>query len=157
MKKITVLIVFLFSLNAAFSQMSIDKGYKDFNLGVGFSGYGMPIYFGMDFGVYKDITVGFNASMRFDNYYNNSLGLSANGNYHFNTLLEIPSNWDLYAGLSLGYLIWLGDDGYDGGDDFGLDIQVGGRYFWNDNWAINVEFGGGTATSGGKIGVTKKL
>jgi outer membrane immunogenic protein len=157
MKKIALLVVMFISLNTAFAQATIDKGYKDVNFGVGFSGYGLPVYFGMDFGVYKDITVGFNAAVRFDDYYNNSLGISGNGNYHFNSLLELPSQWDLYAGLSLGYIIWFGDDGYDGGDDFGLDLQVGGRYFWNDSWAINVEFGGGTAFSGGKIGVTKKL
>ncbi len=27
-------------------------------------------------------------------------GLSFNGNYHFNTVLEIPKDWDLYAGLN---------------------------------------------------------
>ena len=157
MKKIALLILMLISLNTAFAQATIDKGYKDLNIGVGFSGIGIPAYFGMDFGVYKDITVGFNAAVRFDDVFNNSLGISGNGNYHFNTLLEIPSQWDLYAGLSLGYILWFGDDTFNSGDDFGLDLQVGGRYFWNDSWAINVEFGGGTAFSGGKIGVTKKL
>jgi hypothetical protein len=38
----------------------------------------------------------------------------------------------------------------------GFDAQVGARYFFNDRFGINLEFGGGTG-SGGNIGITYKL
>jgi hypothetical protein len=36
----------------------------------------------------------------------------------------------------------------------GLGAQIGGRYFFKDNFGLNLEFGGGNALSGGKFGIT---
>ncbi len=157
MKKITILAVFILATATVFAQRPLEKGEKQINFGSGFSSYGLPVYFGMDFGVHQDITAGFNVSYRFTDAYKNPLGISANGNYHFNTLLDIPSEWDLYAGLTLGFVAWLGDDDTKDYSPLGLDLQVGGRYFWSDQWGVNLELGGGTAFSGGRIGLTYKL
>lgn len=157
---ILLLAVFCFSAEA---QSPLAKGGKQLNAGVGFSGWGIPLYGGMDFGVYKDITVGFEVSFRSysqkfvnDTYRSSIFGISGNGNYHFNTILEIPSQWDFYAGLNLGYYIWNSPAGYkgDGGSGLGLGAQIGGRYFFKNNFGINLEFGGGNAFSGGKFGIT---
>lgn len=160
-------IVFLFTLalfsTAAFAQAPLSKGEKQLNAGFGFSGWGLPIYFGADFGVYQDITVGGELSFRSyrhdwrgDNYTHRIFGLSGNGNYHFNRILEIPSNFDFYAGLNLGFYIWSSPSDYDGSESsgLGLGLQVGGRYFFKDNFGLNLEFGGGNAFSGGKFGIT---
>jgi len=85
--------------------------------------------------------------------------VSANGNYHFNSLLDIPNNWDFYAGLNLGFYIWNSSDDYPGSNTSGLGLgaQVGGRYYFNDKLGVNLEFGGGNAFSGGKVGVSVRL
>jgi outer membrane immunogenic protein len=164
MKKLSIIllltVITLFSVSA---QSSLEKGRKQLNAGLGFSGWGVPIYVGMDFGVSRDVTLGLETSIRsykenYDNSHYNSyiLGLSGNFNYHFNRILEIPSNWDFYAGLNVGFYGWSSPDGYPGPGDsgFGLGAQIGGRYFFNDNFGLNLEFGGGNAFSQGKFGIT---
>ncbi len=156
------LILFIF-VASAIAQSPLSKGSKQLNAGLGFSGWGVPIYVGMDFGVYQDITVGGEVSFRSNNekfpggnFRSSIFGISGNGNYHFNSLLEVPSQWDIYAGLSLGYYIWTTSSNYpgNGASGIGLDAQVGGRYFFKNNFGVNLEFGGGNTSTGGKIGVT---
>jgi outer membrane immunogenic protein len=127
------------------------------------TGWGIPIYVGMDFGVLRDLTLGFEGSFRSYNqnytntkYHHSIIGLSVNGNYHFNTLLNIPENWDFYAGLNIGYYFWSSPSDYPGtgSSGLGLGAQIGGRYFFSNNFGLNLEFGGGNAFSGGKFGIT---
>ena len=167
MKKISiVLAVVLFSALAVNAQSPLGNGGKQLNAGIGFSGWGVPFYLGLDFGVHKDITLGLEGSFRsysdnWDkyNYSHNIFGFSGNGNYHFNTILEIPRNWDLYAGLNIGFYIWSSPSGYNGSHNSGLGLggQVGGRYYINNKFGLNLEFGGGNAFSGGKFGISVKL
>lgn len=167
MKKITLLGLFsLLGLTLAFAQAPPGKGGKQLNAGLGFSGWGVPVYVGADFGVHQDITIGPKVSYR--NYSYSALGndwdqslivLSFNGNYHFNTLFNMPSEWNFYAGLTLGYYIWSDLDDYPGARNsgIGLDAQIGGRYFFSDKFGVNLEFGGGSGTGGGSFGITVKL
>ena len=164
----TVAIVFFISLlgfSSASAQGSLGKGNEQFNAGVGFSTWGVPVYLGVDFGVHQDVTIGpvvsyRNYSERFNsNRYSHSIfTLGFNGNYHFNTLIDLDPEWDLYAGLTLGYYIWSSPNDYIGAQAsaLGLQGQIGGRYFFSDKFGVNVEFGGGIS-SGGKFGVTVKL
>ncbi len=151
LKRFTLtLFVISFSI-CAFAQSPIGEGGKQLNLGVGLFDSGFPIYAGMDFGVHPDITVGgqVGLDLGFDYF-----SISGRGDYHFNTLLEIPRDWDFYAGLSIGFLGGIEND-YDSGFDLGL--QVGGRYYWSSDWGINLEFGGGNNLSGGRFGVSKRF
>ncbi len=145
---------------------SLAKGHSQLNMGVGLSGWGIPLYLGFDHAVHKDITLGAELSFRayreyWRSYYysHNILGVSGNGNYHFNNLLHISPKFDLYAGLNLGFYVWRSPYNYDGNHSSGLGLggQVGARYFWNSKFGINLEFGGGNAFSGGKFGLTVKL
>jgi outer membrane immunogenic protein len=168
MKKNIFLIVFCVSIGA-FAQSPLGKGKVQFNAGIGASGWGIPVYAGLDFGVAPDITLGvegsyrsYNQSYYGDKYSSSIIGIGANGNYHFNRVLEIPSNWDLYAGLGFGYYIW--NDNYSNNNFIRSDVsgigfggQVGGRYFFNDKFAINLELGGASSTNGAKIGITYKF
>jgi hypothetical protein len=164
MKKLSLLILlFVITLATISAQSSLEKGRKQLNAGVGFSGWGVPVYIGLDFGVSRDITLGLEASFRsYREDYNNShynsaiYGFSGNGNYHFNRVLNIPSNWDFYAGLNIGFYGWSSPSGYPGSGNSGLGLgaQVGGRYFFTDRFGINLEFGGGNAFSQGKFGIT---
>ena len=38
-----------------------------------------------------------------------------------------------------------------------LGLQIGGRYFFTKNLGLNLQFGGGINTFGGRIGLTYKL
>jgi outer membrane immunogenic protein len=165
MKKIKLLLVFsILGATVAFAQAPPGKGGKQLNAGLGFSSWGVPVHVGLDFGVHPDITIGPDISFRNYRYnwggskWNQSLTVvSFNGNYHFNTLLNIPSEWNFYAGLTLGYYIWGGDEfagAYASG--MGLSGQIGGRYFLSDKFGLHLEFGGGKAT-GGTFGITLKL
>jgi outer membrane immunogenic protein len=164
MKKLSIILLLsVISLFTVSAQSPLQKGRVQLNTGVGFSGWGVPVYFGMDFGVSRDFTLGFEGSFR--NYKENYsetkyqstiLGISGNGNYHFNRIMNIPSNWDFYAGLNVGFYVWSSPYGYPGEGDsgVGLGAQIGGRYFITDHFGLNLEFGGGNAFSGGKFGIT---
>lgn len=164
MKKISLLTLLTFISFSLFAN-PIGKKEKQLNAGVGFSSWGVPLYVGLDYGVHQDVSIGGELSFRTysDNwdhktYTHTIIGLSGNGNYHFNRLLEIPKEWDLYAGLNLGFVMWNSPNDYHGTHTSGLslNLQVGGRYYFNEKFGLNLEFGGGTL-SGGKFGISYKF
>lgn len=166
MKKIIAgFLLLLFAAPVLYAQAPPGKGGKQLNVGLGFSDWGVPVYVGADFGVHDDITIGPKLSYRKRNY--KFLGsdfsqtlivLGFNGNYHFNRLLNLEDNWNLYAGLTLGYYLWSDSETAGAeGSGIGLDLQIGGRYFFNDKLGINLEFGGGSGVGAGSIGLTIKL
>ena len=162
-KSVTIVLLSLITAFAVHSQSPLGKGSKQLNAGIGLSGWGVPLYVGLDFGVARDFSLGIEGSFRSygqkytgSNYSSTIIGLSGNGNYHFNRILEIPSNWDLYAGLNLGYYFWSTPSNYPGtgASTLGLGGQIGGRYFFKKNFGLNLELGGGAAFSSGKFGIT---
>ena len=168
MKKIILIIAFGFISNSLFAQVPLKNGEAQLNAGVGLSGWGVPVYVGLDFGVGNNWTLGGQLSFQTDDndyhgnhYHDSAIGIGFNGNYHFNSLLNIPSKFDFYGGASLTYYIWDYDDyDHDSHPDntsLGLGLQVGGRYFFNKKVGINLELGGNTGTSGAKLGLTFKL
>jgi len=167
MKKIFILCLMLLSASfIANAQNPLPVGRAQLNAGLGFSDWGVPVYLGLDYGVHKDVTLGGELSFRSyrDNFNNNGyshsiLGISGNGNYHFNSALNISEKFDFYAGLNLGFYVWTSSADYPGNHNSGLalGLQVGGRYYFTQNVGLNLEFGGGSAFSGGKIGLTFKL
>ena len=163
MKKLLLVITLVASLSIVYSQQNLSVRKYQLNLGLGLSDYGIPVYVGVDYGLKEDITLGGELSYRSyseniagHNYSDAITSITANGNYHFNTLLDIPENFDFYGGLNLGFLIWNTPSGYAGSHSSGLGLgaQIGGRYYMTDKFGINLELGGGNTLSGGKIGVT---
>lgn len=156
----------LLCLNLTYGQSPLPVGRNQVNFGVGLSTYGVPLYLGIDHSVGRDVTIGAEVSYRSYNekfkdlsYRHSITGISGNFNYHFNSVFKIPQTWDLYAGLNLGFYVWTSPDGYTGTHSSGLGVgaQVGGRYYFSKKTAINLEFGGGNAFSGGKFGLSIKL
>jgi hypothetical protein len=161
-----IILVLLFAFGTVQAQNALDKGQFQFNGGVGLSSWGLPIYLGLDYGITEDITIGGEMSFRSYQdhwsglpYRHSIIGFAGNGNYHFNNLLSIPENWDFYAGLNLGFFIWNSPETYGGSGASGLGFggQVGGRYYFNEKLGVNVEFGGGNASTGGKLGISVRL
>ena len=167
MKKFNAILLLLLATSLiSNAQVPLAKREAQFNAGLGLSGWGVPIYAGFDFGVFNDISLGvemsyvsYNEHFHDAKYRSNVLGIGANGNYHFNTVLEIPRNWDFYAGINLGYYAWGLADDYPGDNSSGLELgaQIGGRYFINRRFGLNLELGGSGTFSGGKIGITYLL
>ena len=164
-KILVAAIALLFVTSLSFGQGTLAKGKAQLNAGVGLSGWGVPVYVGFDYGVHRDITVGGEFSFRSHSSpyngrdYNHTIYCFAgNGNYHFNRILELPKEFDFYAGATLGLYIWSSESGYDGNQHSDLEpsIQVGGRYFFDNNLGINLELGGG-GVSGAKLGITYKF
>lgn len=165
--KASIVLIFVMLLPVdLLSQSALPVGKAQLNAGVGLSGWGVPFYFGIDKCVKKDITIGaellyrsYHENWRYVYYNHTILGLSANGNYHFNSLLNIPRKWDLYAGLNIGFYFWNSPERYPGTQSSGLGLgaQLGGRYYLSDKLGLNLEFGSNNAFSGGKFGVTLKL
>lgn len=163
MKKVLLSIALLAAaMTESKAQGSLAKGSAQINVGAGFSGWGIPIYGGFDLGVHKNITIGAEGSFRSWNnigYKFTIIGISGNANYHFNEIFELPKEMDLYAGLNIGYFIYNTPSGYLGASlsTVGVSGQVGARYFFTNKIGGNIEFGGGSATAGGKLGLTIKL
>ncbi len=124
-----------------------NESKMQLNAGSGFYSGGFPIYAFVDFNVHPDWTVG--PQINFVFYDNFSFVVSGRVDYHFNHLLNIPSQWDLYAGATMGidFSRWT---------SFSSGIHVGGRWYWDKTWGLNVEIGGGTYCSS-TIGVSMKL
>ena len=170
MKKILACASLFFAVATASAQGTLEKNKAQINAGVGISNWGIPVVVGVDYGIAKDFTIGAEASYRSkkDSWYggewkHTGFSISANGNYHFNRILKLPSAFDLYAGLSVGYYHWThkySDDSieYSGSafSPFGIGVQIGGRYFFTKNFGINLEAGGGNV-AGSKIGITYKF
>jgi hypothetical protein len=151
MKKVTLLVAGLFISLVMLAQEGaapLSKGGKQLNFGLGFSSRGLPTYVGMDFAFHNDWTAGPVVQLIFDE--NFGFGALGRVDYHWNRLMGIPSNWDFYLGANVGVI---SQDEFD--IDFGL--QIGGRYYWNEKWGVNLEFGGGSGYGGGGIGVSMKL
>lgn len=162
MKKTIVTLFACLSLTEAVTaQQKISEGLSQYNVGIGASNRGVPLYFGADFGVYKNITAGGEFSIRsyqsryYDYVYRNRLlGFNANGNYHFNEIANLPSEFDFYAGLMLGLYVWDGSPEYSTGAIVTGGGQVGGRYRLQKNIHLNAELQSSGAFSGLKLGVT---
>jgi len=185
MKKILFLAGLFMAAATASAQADLGKGNLQLNAGTGISGWGIPVYVGLDYGVTDEITVGGELSYRYDTssyairanfgrfgeyrsdkitYRHHTFGVFTNGNYHFNRLLRLPRQLDLYAGASLGFFFgsvtssegnikYTGDD-YSG---FSAALQTGARYFFTDNFGVNLELSGGVLTSGAKAGITYRF
>ncbi|MDY0151431.1 MAG: outer membrane beta-barrel protein [Candidatus Cloacimonas sp.] len=166
MKKVLLTLVLVIAVMAIFAQNPVRKGQAQINAGVGLSSWGIPVYVGFDYGIHKDFTMGAEVSYRSyrhewhnHDYDHTVTGISGNLNYHFNHILEIPRNWDLYAGLNLGFYVWNSPEDYHGDNTSGLGLgaQLGGRFYFTDAVGVNLEVGGNNAFSGGKLGLSFKL
>lgn len=163
--KYLLLTIFMLIATISYSKTQVGVGQSQLNAGFGLSSWGIPIYVGFDYGVDNNITVGGEISFRSydDNwksrkYKHSIMGISGNFNYHFNEIFKLKPKWNIYAGINIGFYIWNSDDDYDGDKSgLGLGAQVGARYYFSNSFGINLEFGGGNAFSGGKIGASFRL
>jgi hypothetical protein len=162
MKKTIILSVALLLIIAAGANAQEDgvtKGTGLLNIGVGtggaYSGFtsALPVTLSYERGVANDLSFGGQVSYAhatYDDGYGDNIGLTAiyigaRGSYHFGTVLKLPSKIDLYAGVSLGYVVEsVSDsygDGYAASSGVGYGFFVGGKYFFSQKVGVFVEAG----------------
>lgn len=153
---LTLIVVSLYSSILAQGQMPLTLGEKQIDFGLSLNRGGVPLFVGMDFAVHQDITVGGMASFNLNGF--DYMNLGFRGDYHFNSLMEIPPEFDFYAGATLGFRLGFNDYDYDKyGKGLILGLQVGGRWYWNNQWGLMLEGGGGILGGSGRVGVSRKL
>lgn len=163
--KLSIICLTLFSIAA---KAQIQKGTNLADVGFGLSSYGIPIYLGYEHLITDEIGIGvaLNYTSYQENSYLNNYKWSfiyggIKGNYHFNKLLELDSKFDVYGGLTLGY--WkatLKNDNNTYNSSLGNSAffsgQIGGRYFFSNQFSAILEAGGGNV-SGLTAGVSLKF
>ena len=161
MKKTSLfLMVLLMSL-----MVNAQKGKKQLNIALGFAKNSIPVYVGLDFWIHEDISLGgevgwgrYNWEHKDNDYHQDVFSFSFNGNYHFARILGIPEEFDIYAGLNIGFYHWTDNDPFDYWDNhtsgLGLGIQVGFRYYFSSKFGFYLEGMAGNQISSGKIGLS---
>jgi hypothetical protein len=159
MKNLVSFALIALTCTIAQGQYALKTGSFQANGGFGLSGWALPVYVGADYGFDKNISLGGDLSFSFLNTV-----VSANANYHFVEMLQLEDVFDVYGGVNMGFFIRnqrLNPEAippyYNNSVPVNIGIQVGGRYYFNKNFAVNLELGGGIAFSGGKIGISYLL
>jgi outer membrane immunogenic protein len=159
MKNLVSFALIALTCTIAQGQYALKTGSFQANGGFGLSGWALPVYVGADYGFDKNISLGGDLSFSFLNTV-----VSANANYHFVEILQLEDVFDVYGGVNMGFFIRnqrLNPEAippyYNNSVPVNIGIQVGGRYYFNKNFAVNLELGGGIAFSGGKIGISYLL
>ncbi|RKD92260.1 hypothetical protein [Mangrovibacterium diazotrophicum] len=149
MKKRILFIALVLISGSIFAQGSapLSKGEQQLNFGLGASDHGLPVYIGADFAFHNDWTAGPVLKLILDD--DTKFAALGRVDYHWNRLLDIPSNWDFYLGANVGVLS-------NNGADLNLGLQLGGRYYWSNRWGVNLEVGGGTGFDT-SLGLTMKF
>ena len=103
MKKMLLLLGSVLAISTASAQ-AFRKGDVQLNGGLGFSDISTMIYGGVDFGISKQVSLGgelfYRGTSKGDIEYSN-IGVLFTSNLHFAQSIRVPSNLDLYGGLSL--------------------------------------------------------
>jgi len=131
---IAIVGVILLSSGSVFGQA---QKYLNFGL----------FYASIEFPVSNLITVAPQISTDYDF---NKFIIAAKGNFYLDDVFGVTEDWDTYAGVNLGWRLESNNDGFNWG------IHIGGRWFWDDKWGVNAEFGGGSGVIGG-VGITMKM
>lgn len=140
------------------AQYALQTGKMQINGGFILS-QGLPVYAGIDYGFDKNISLGGELTLSF---YRSMI--AANANYHLAKIFGIDDNiFDVYGGVTLGLMLrnqsFDAESGpvYYSNSPVNFGIQIGGRYYFKKNLAVNLELGGGIAHSGIKTGISYLL
>lgn len=167
MKHLQALSLFLLVSTLVAAQGPLAYDGNQFNLSSGYTTNGIPVNLSFEFGWGEDYSLGIEGSYRlYDETLDNRdfdhgiFGFAIFGNYHFNTMLKLPDQWNVYAGANVGFYKWFSEEGYleysnsRNSSTLGVGIQIGGRYYFNDNFGVFLEGQGGTEVVGGRLGVS---
>ncbi len=144
------------------AQSKMGENVATFGLGLGYPGvYGSsglpPLFVSLDHAIQERISIGGTVSyatssysFAVDKWSYNYVFVGARGAYHFADEIKDLKNFDLYGGLTLGYVIvsssFSGANAaiYNysvGSSYFQFGLYAGGRYFFSPKWAATAELG----------------
>ena len=152
MRKFLLSLVAICFLALGAQAQEMSKGQLVGSARLGFGGGGFPIAVSADYGVAGNlingndaISVGGQLGMFIwnDGYESHiDFTLTARGNFHY----QFVDNLDTYAGVQIGFFK----------NSLGLGFDLGARYYFNDKFAVNLEFGG-CGFTGASAGISMKL
>jgi len=131
MKNLIITLILCVAVVSVQSQSFEGKGDSKLNLGFDFYGYGYGIKVTYDYGLGDVISIGAGSSFYLNND-ENDYYLYFRSNVHLGILLDLPSQFDIYPGIELGYL---------SRSDIGLSAYIGLKYFFSDKIGIFAEIG----------------
>jgi hypothetical protein len=136
----TLLIALFLGVSAtSFAQSAAGEDHGNaLNIFVGFGDNYTAITANYEFTITKDLTIAPVASIVFGD--NSDFGVGGRLDYYFDSLLNLPTEWDIYAGVDTGLY-------FDSGD-FDVNGHMGVEYLFNDKIGLIGEFGVGSLTSG---------
>jgi len=152
MKKITLILLFFIGATT-FVSAQANKGL---NFGIGLSSGGLPVYVNYDIPVAANLSVAPSVQTNLDGF--NWITPAVKVDYYFDELFGLPDAWDVYAGGNLGFTIWMNNyyNGASHSNGIHIGIEIGGRWWFNDKWGLNLELSGGTGF-GTKFGMSMKM
>ena len=158
------------------TSLSAQPDSRYFNVGLGLSNWGVPVFGTIEIPLKfqnQRVIVGgsFRTKRESFSYLGSSsawrhtiVGIEGGWSCYFDDLADLPSEFDVYGGLRLGYYFWstrLTDnidgfnDSYTGlTDGLGLRGVIGGRYHYKSDKSLFLELGGGNVTAGGRFGLS---
>ncbi len=119
MKRYVLLLSLILLPYMIHAQCFTGKYDQKLQAGFNFYGYGMGIKASYDFGLSNAFSVGGGAVFYSSGEYHSGFFLFGRGDYHFQDIIDLPKELDVYAGLELGVI---------GKSYFGLGGHLGGRY-----------------------------
>ena len=141
MKKLLLSLVVILSINTIANAQAWDgKGDTKISIGYEFYSYSTISNLGntqdglvttIDYGITDNISIGtgINYNLNSTNFYFN-----LRSDYHFQHLLELSSNFDVYAGADIGLNTY-----HD--NDWDLGFHIGSRFMFTDVIGIYLEVG----------------
>ena len=140
MRLLLILLLSLISFKTLQAQSFTGKGDQKLQAGFTFYGYGTGIKASYDYGLNETFSIGVGANFFNTGTYSSGFFIFGRGDYHFQEIIDIPNELDLYLGAELGLI---------GNNNFGIGGHFGARYEFASNFSAFLEVG-----SNGAIGVT---
>jgi hypothetical protein len=114
----------------------VGIGELQFNTGLQVEDPNTIVFFGLDIGVEKNVTVGTNIKFS-SGLMESRYGVETRVDYHFNEILNLKRNWDIFAGFRAD--LWFATK--ISTFDINYKLDIGGRWYWNDHWGIQAAVG----------------
>ncbi|HIP49747.1 MAG TPA: hypothetical protein EYG92_12390 [Lutibacter sp.] len=143
MRKLLIVLITLISFSTLQAQSFTGQGDQKLQAGFTFYGYGTGIKATYDYGLNESFSIGVGANFFNSGIYSSGFFIFGRGDYHFQEIIDIPNELDVYIGAELGLI---------GKSNFGIGGHIGARYEFANNLSAFLEVG-----NNGAIGVTLSL
>ncbi|QCX53136.1 DUF6646 family protein [Elizabethkingia sp. JS20170427COW] len=138
MKKLLLILSISLGLQTAYAQAWNGQGDQKIQAGINLWGKGnFGVKASYDYGIADAVSIGagagiyFNSDIDREDRNNAEFSIYGRANYHMHDLLNLPSQLDIYPGVTLGII----------GDTFDFGAHVGVRYFFTDKVGAYAELG----------------